>query len=395
MDQYLKFILSAGSSRTFNCCGISNSVVEAAAAAAEAAAKAAKGGAAPAEPPPAAPARPGAAADPPMLFQSRSLNFSMFIKEPAKNKPGTFAPPPGKTLRTRIYFPYNRDRPAEGGVSIDSRDPRLDDALKNVAGLDKKERPETYEHDKKILRILDDLPSLDPFLLKDRFRQATMAVPEAYLHIQPGEWEAIRAFVHDQFMIVANVIFPGQDNQIDEKAEQLTQQLWDLRDVEHLEALTKVFGLDPTRTEEIFYSWKGVIYYDYDYDRLKPRISALFTWFDQGSTPKDFCKPEVEKELGRRRTAIKNLIKTASAETEKHLNTYHRCFDLFFRERKTAADFVKFLQSAPRNFYSLGESISKLSHAIVLWDRGTQNFTGRLLPSDNLLELFGFIEDIF
>jgi hypothetical protein len=386
MDQYLKFILSAGSSRTFNCCAISNSVVGAAAAAAEP-----KPGA-PATP---APAKPAAVPPPKLLFESRSLNFSIFIKEPAKNKPGTFAPAPGKTLRTRIYFPYNRDRPTEGGVSIDSRDPRLDDALKNVTGLDKKERPESYEHDKRILRILDDLPSLDPFLLKDRFRQAGMEVPADYLHIQPEEWEAIRAFVHDQFMIVANVIFPGQDNQMAEKAEQLTQQLWDLRDLEHLAALTKVFGLDPKRTEEIFYSWKGVIYYDYDYERLKPRISTLFTWFDQGSTPKDFCKPEVEKELGRRRTAIKNLIKSASAETEKHLSNYHRCFDLFFRERKTAADFVKFLQSAPRNFYSLGESLSKLSHTIVLWDRGTQNFTSRMLPSDNLLELFGFIEDIF
>ena len=385
MDQYLKFILSAGSSRTFNCCAISNAVVESAAAAADT-----KSAAADAPPPAAA-----AAAPPALLFQSRSLNFSIFIKEPAKNKPGTFAPAAGKTLRTRIYFPYNRDRPTEGGVSIDSRDPRLDDALKNVAGLDKKERPETYEHDKRILRILDDLPSLDPFLLKDRFRQAALEAPAPYLHIQPGEWDAIRAFVHEQFMIVAKVIFPGEDAQMAEKSEQLTQQLWDLRDLEHLQALTKVFGLDPKRTEEIFYSWKGVIYYDYDYDRLKPRISALFTWFDQGSAPKDFCKPEVEKELNRRRTAIKNLTKAAIAETEKHLSNYHRCFDLFFRERKTAADFVTFLQSAPRNFYSLGESISKLSHSIVLWDRGTQNFTGRLLPSDNLLELFGFIEDIF
>lgn len=377
MDLYLKFILSAGSSRTFNCCAISNAVIEAAAGAVEA--KAAH--------------KPAAA--PKLLFDSRSLNFSIFIKEPARNKPGSFAPAPGKTLRTRIYFPYNRDRPGEGGVSIDSRDPRLDEALKNVAGVDKKARPDSYEHDKKILRILDDLPSLDPFLLKDRFRQAGFEVPAPYLHIQPDEWEAIRAFVHDQFMIVAHVIFPGQDEQMSEKAEQLTQQLWDLRDLDHLAALTKVFGLDPKRTEEIFYSWKGVIYYDYEYDRLRPHISALFTWFDQGSAPKDFCKPEVDKELSRRRTAIKNLIKSAVAETEKHISAYHRCFDLFFRERKTATDFVHFLQSAPRNFYSLGESISKLSHSIVLWDKGTQNFPGRLLPSDSLLELFGFIEDIF
>lgn len=384
MDHYLKFILSAGSSRTFNCCAISNAVAEAAASAAETKARAAGPG-----------AKPPAEA-PPLLFETRSLNYSIFIKEPARgNQPGTFAPAPGKTLRTRIYFPYNRDRPGEGGVSIDSRDPRLDEALQGVAGLDKKARPETYDHDKKIIRILDELPSLDPFLLKDRFRQATLEVPAAYLHIQPAEWEAIRTFVHDQFMIVAHVIFPGQDEQMAEKAEQLTQQLWDLRDLDHLAALTKVFGLDPQRTEEIFYSWKGVIYYDYDYDRLKPKISALFTWFDQGSAPKDFCKPEVERELGRRRTAIKNFIKSAVGETEKHISAYHRCFDLFFRERKTASDFVHFLQSAPRNFYSLGEAISKLSHSIVLWDRGTQNFPGRLLPSDSLLELFGFIEEIF
>lgn len=378
MDHHLKFILSAGSSRTFNCCAISNGLVGPTPA--------------PDPKPDAKPAKPPA---PKLLFDSRAMNFAIFIKEPAKNKPGMFAPGPGKTLRTRIYFPYNRERPTEGGVSIDSRDPRLDEALLNVAGLDKKARPETYEHDKKVIRILDELPSLDPFLLKDRFRQANMDVAEAYLHIQPREWEAIRSFVHDQFRVVAHVIFPAESHQMDEKAEQLTQQLWDLRDLDHLSALTKVFGLDPKRTEEIFYSWKGVIYYDYEYDRLRPHVSALFTWFDQGSTPKDFCKPDVEKELGRRRTTIKNLIKGAIADTEKYLAAYHRCFDLFFRERKTASDFVAFLQSAPRNFYSLGESLSKLSHSIVLWDRGTQNFHARMLPSDSLLELFEFIEEIF
>jgi hypothetical protein len=380
MDNYLKFILSAGSSRTFNCCAISNGLLAAA-------------------PQPGDPRVEVQKADKPappkQMFDSRSMNFSIFIKEPAKNRPGTFALAHGKTLRTRIYFPYNRERPTEGGVSIDSRDPRLDEALQNVAGVDKKARPEAYEHDKKILRILDELPSLDPFLLKDRFRQSNMEVPEPYLFIQPAEWESIRGFVHDQFRVVAHVIFPAESHQMDEKAEQLTQQLWDLRDLEHLSALTKVFGLDPKRTEEIFYSWKGVIYYDYEFDRLQPRISALFTWFDQGSTPKDFCKPDVERELNRRRTSIKNLIKGAIAETEKHLAAYHKAFDLFFRERKTVSEFVAFLQSAPRNFYSLGESLSKLSHSVVLWDRGTQNFTSRILPSDHLLELFEFIEEIF
>lgn len=384
MDHYLKFILSAGSSRTFNCCAISNAL--AGPAAAPATGKMRQSSGAPADAP---------AASAKLLFDSRALNFSIFIKEPAKTKLGMFAPAPGKTLRTRLYFPYNRERPVEGGVSIDSRDPRLDEALQNVAGLDRKNRPDSYDHDKKILRILDELPSLDPFLLKDRFRQANMEVPEPYLHIQLQEWDAIRSFVHNQFRVVAHVIFPSDDSQMDEKAEQLTQQLWDLRDLEHLSALTKVFGLDPARTEEIFYSWKGVIYYDYEYERLRPLISALFAWFDQGSVPKDFCKPEVERELDRSRTLIKNHMKGAIAETEKHLKLYHKSFDLFFKERKTASDFVAFLQSAPRNFYALGESLSKLSHSVVLWDRGTQNFHGRLLPSDSLLELFGFIEDIF
>ena len=95
------------------------------------------------------------------------------------------------------------------------------------------------------------------------------------------------------------------------------------------------------------------------------------------------------------RTELKNHILSAQAETEKHLSLYHKAFDLFFKERKTAGDFVAFLQSAPRNFYSLGESISMLSHTIVIWDLGTQNFRNRLLPSESLTELLEFINDIY
>lgn len=377
MENYLRFILSAGSSRTFNCCAISNELVG------------------PAHPDARGSGKPEAKEPPKLLFESRALNFSIVIKEPAKAQPGMFAAAPGKTLRTRLYFPYNRERPHEGGVSIDARNPKIDEALHEVAGLDRKNRPQAYEHDKKILHILDELPSLDPFLLKDRFRQAELTVPDRYLFILPEEWEAIRLYVHNQFRVVAHVIFPADSGHIDEKAEQLTQQLWDLRALDHLSALTKVFGLDPSRTQEIFYSWKGVIYYDYEYEHLRPQIQALHTWFDQGSMPKDFCKPIVEKELDRSRAAIKNMFRAASAETEKHLGQYHKSFDLFFKERKTAADFVAFLQSAPRNFYSLGESISKLSHAVVIWDRATQNFQRRMLPGESLLELFGFMQEIF
>lgn len=378
MDQSLKLILSAGSSRAFNTCAISNGILAA-------------------EPPP--PELKPLAKPPPgpkLLFESRALNFAVFVKEPARSgQPGMFAPAPNKTLRTRFYFPYNRERPHEGGVSIDSQNPKLDEALQEIAGVDKKNRPQAYEHDKKILKIIAELPSLDPFLLKDRFRQANIEVRPEYLYIQPEEWDAIRAFVHNQFRVVAHVIFPADSGHMDERAEQLTSQLWDLRDLSHLESLTKVFGLDAGRTEEIFYSWKGVIYYDYAYERLQPQIKALFEWFDQGSTPKDFVKPPVEKELGRIRTEIKNHILSARAETEKHLSAYHKAFDLFFKERKTAGDFVGFLQSAPRNFYSLGESISKLSHSIVIWELGTQNFRGRLLPSESLMELFEFIAEIY
>jgi hypothetical protein len=377
MDQYLKLILSAGSSRTFNCCAISNGIVAAA--------------------PPPEPPKPGgkAPAGPPLLFESRALNYCIVIKEPGRTKPGMFAPPPGKTLRTRLYFPYNRERPHEGGVSIDTQNPKLDEALLDTAGLDKKNRPEAYEHDKKILKVLIDLPSLDPFLLKDRFRQGGIAVRDEYLYMQPEEWESIRQFVHNQFRIVATTIFPGDTAQMDERVDQLTQQLWDLRDLQHLEALTKVFGLDPKRTEEIFYSWKGVIYYDYAYDRLRGMITQIFDWFDHGSTPKDFVKPITERELGRLRTEIKNHILSAKSETKKHLSAYHKGFDLFFKEKKTAGDFVAFLQSAPNNFYTLGESLSKLSHSIVIWERGTQNFRNRLLPGEQLMELFEFIAEVY
>src|SRR5690348_132151 len=115
MENYLRFILSAGSSRTFNCCAISNDLVGPLHVAGK----------------PAPPAKEPAK----LLFESRALTFPIIIKEPARTQPGMFAAAPGKTLRTRIYFPYNRERPHEGGVSIDVRNPKVDEALHEVAGV--------------------------------------------------------------------------------------------------------------------------------------------------------------------------------------------------------------------------------------------------------------------
>ena len=100
----------------------------------------------------------------PSFFRNKQLNNLVLIKDtlPEDLRSGR------SVIGTKLYFPFNENDIYEGGRTIFVSDKHLEQALIGQFGENGLSR-EALVEDMRILKVLDRLPSLDPFLLKDVF----------------------------------------------------------------------------------------------------------------------------------------------------------------------------------------------------------------------------------
>src|SRR5437016_5087821 len=105
------------------------------------------------------------------FFAIPRLHSLVLIKETNVRDAGQ-APSKYQIVGTKLYFPYNGDNVYEGGRSVFLHHPQLISVLQEQFGLGSTTvTREQLLRDLKILRILDQLPSLDGFLMRNALEQ--------------------------------------------------------------------------------------------------------------------------------------------------------------------------------------------------------------------------------
>ena len=103
------------------------------------------------------------------FFNNEILNEGIFLKHRLRQEEmevfdGT------RSVGTKIFVAFNSKRLEEGGKFIFVDERGADEVFHEHFGMDRHEDPEEVIRDILLLRILDSLPSLDPFLIRERMR---------------------------------------------------------------------------------------------------------------------------------------------------------------------------------------------------------------------------------
>mgnify|MGYP006284611843 CR=1 FL=1 len=119
-----------------------------------------------------------------LLFNTSFLNRAILFKSVEALKPASASrkgrKKKAKPSRTLIFLPYDAERPGDGGEAL----PYDRDNLRRVVDVRHAQSQgwvSALEDDEAILDLLDDLPTLNPFLIRDAFGRAGRRVPEPYL----------------------------------------------------------------------------------------------------------------------------------------------------------------------------------------------------------------------
>jgi len=329
----------------------------------------------------------------PYFFKLPKMHDVVLIKEALlKNSVGKAG---GRIVGTKVYLPYNQADVYEGGRSVFIHEGRLLEILNELLGLKNMTLADAdLQNDMKILGILDGLPSLDGFLMRDALELEGIAANENYFEVSGAERTAIQRFIRRKFEPLVRAACEGGSAAVSDKVTQLTDKIWEAKDRAALEPLIRAFRFPSDDAMSIFASWKGIIFYIFEYYRAKERREKFGLWLRDASTPRNFVSKSDLDHIGQLRRGTLVRLRDQWNAVEMIAREYESLYARFLSDPNGIGDFLGFLRRSREIYWRMGDSLSKISHAIHCWDATTSNFEQRRMPADRLFYLLDVLQTV-
>jgi hypothetical protein len=331
-------------------------------------------------------------AEDPFFFKTHKMHGLVLIKEPVLD-PGRRAMT-DNIVGTKIYIPYNQDDVYEGGRSIFYDDPRLISVLNEMFGLKGVTMAEAdFSHDVKILGILDRLPSLDGFLMRDALELDGIASNDNYFELSGTERTAIYEYVRRKFEPLVRAACEGSSS-VSNKVNQLIDKVWEAKDKDALAPLIRAFRFPDEDALAIFSSWKGINFYTFEYLRTKQRREQFGLWLRDHAKPRNFVSKGDQDHLNQLRRLTVERLRAPWNAVDSITRQYEALYANFLRVPEGVGQFIDFLRKAKEVYWRMGDSLSKINHAIHCWENVSSGFTERKLPAEKLAELLDILAQV-
>jgi hypothetical protein len=146
--------------------------------------------------------------------------------------------------------------------------------------------------------------------------------------------------------------------------------------------------------EEVFYSWKGVIFFSYEFTRSLPQINEFLGWIHLVSTVPALYPESRDEETLNRVTVIAASAEKIKRDIEENLELYEQAFNDMFVDGSSAKPFTDFLLHAQGYFQSLGINLGRLLQGVEIWNRTSERFARRKMSPEVYRDLLRVLEDI-
>ncbi len=334
------------------------------------------------------------AAETDFLFLTRELNNVIFVKEARPSRKSSryhYDQPIG----TKLYFPYNCGRIYDGGKSVFIDDPQIRRILNHHAGLDIDDNSEDADRDLNLIRLLEELPSLEPFLVKDKLDIEGISANEVYFQISESEWKAIQTHVSEKLQPIISFAFPDSKDREKGRTRFLMKKLWNTKDIDALMPIMDAFNLPREEAGKIFSAWKGIMYYDFEYNRSLPNWRKNIAWMQQDAVPTDFVDREQRELLRELMDSVRGQYKEFWQDLQDIFSSYEEAYDKLFVLRQEPGPFIEFMRDAVKTYWILGSRMSAINHSAIVWDILTSGTFKRRIGYDQLYNLFEMQREIF
>jgi len=220
--------------------------------------------------------------------------------------------------------------------------------------------------DEQMLSILDHMPSLDPFLMREALAREGMRPARCYFDLSQADMRRVQSFVQKEVMPLVGISF-GDVTVLDaQRSQRFAHLLLHETEDQALDPLRRAMGMQPNEFREGLFCWKGFIYYKWTLADLLPKVKPVLGAIGTVK-PHGLCTVEDQIYIESARTRIARWTLEACNEVRNTLQVYEDAYRKMTRERNPAA-FRRFLSEAPNMFHELGERLGAVNHIISFWN---------------------------
>lgn len=260
---------------------------------------------------------------------------------------------------TKVIIPFERSDLGLGGRSLFVSERGWQDKFEGLRG----EAPD-LARDVAVLEALDELPSLDPFLVREHLKRRGFNISPSHFEISAPDLARMQRFVGGEIGKLIELAYRG-DGAMEANINRLVEALLSSQVDDRLEPLRLTLRLEGESYREGIFAWKGFLYYKWLVNALWPSLREVL-----GELAKVRVVGSVDTESLREIDAIKVRLRLKMERQVKTVMHHLGEYDLVFSEltrNGNAMAFRDFLLKSPEMFLSLGDGCGLVSHIATYW----------------------------
>ena len=286
------------------------------------------------------------------FFHNPKFNKAILVKHTLRpNELELFARP--RRTATKVILPFDPLDLRLGGEALFINQVGFEAFARNFFDL---ENPHD-QRDLEILRMLDSLPSLDPFILRESLSRKGMAPAACYLKISASDISSMIAFANQEIERLINIAF--QDGQ-SVAAIRFTGKILSHDLDTELDPLKATLKLNKHQFAEGIFSWRGFLYFKWRYLELQAELRRVIEGLGKYQ-PVGFVDAGLKDFLNTVRPRLAKRILTALSNVGHQLAFYDQSYSALI-DGMDPVPFRRFLIEGPKMFYELGDHVGILTH---------------------------------
>ena len=291
------------------------------------------------------------------FFTNPKLNKAIIIKHTLRpNELELFRKV--RRTATKIILPFDTAELRIGGESMFVGQAGFEKSLLGLYGGD----AITMQRDLDVLHLLDVLPSLDPFIVREAMARRGFAPAPCYLKISANDISNMIAFANDEIARLVGIAFADTKSAA---ALRFTGKILSDDIDNELDPLKATLRLSQHQFAEGIFSWRGFLYFKWRYldlqSELRRVIEALAKY-----QPAGFPDNDLRDLLQQVRPRLARRILAALGNVGRIIAFYDDAYRQLI-EGQNPVPFREFLLEGPKMFYELGEHVGILTHIASFW----------------------------
>jgi len=292
------------------------------------------------------------------FFANRQMNRALILKHTLRGNEQDLFQRPRRTT-TKIILPFDPDDLKLGGQSVLVGQMGYEAFLRNIYNT----KAVAALPDVAILTALDELPSLDPFLVREHLSRRGYKPAACYLQISPADIARMIGFANSEIESLVREAFGSamQQGTIKLAGKILADELDN-----ELDPLRMTLRLSASEFSDGVFSWRGFLYFKWRHMELQEELNKVLQGLAtyQPALTRDKAVLDF---LGDIRPRLAKRISAAIMLVGRTLAVYDRAYHALTHGRNPGP-FRNFLIEGPSLFFELGEHIGILSHISSFWN---------------------------